>query len=462
MVCFWSYCINKITILQYNTFRKFYNFYQILQQLKQFKKIHFIGIGGIGISALVYLSLAEGKVVTGSDTVDSTLINSLKEKGAHITIGHDAGNVSDDVELAIYTEAIDSENPELKRAKEMGIPAISYFKALGQISRTKKTIAVVGTHGKTTVTAMLGLSLIESGLDPTVIVGSKLKEFGNRNIYIGKEDLMVVEGCEYRRSFLSLIPFGVVFLNCEAEHLDYYKDEKDYMDAYEELIRQIPSDGFLVANMDDENVKKLTHHCAGRIVPVDGQYAASLDLQLKVIGNFNYLNAAHAYKAAEEVEAEPNSIKKALEDFSGTWRRMEIKGDLNGTLIIDDYGHHPTEIKATLKAIKEHYKDRRIICVFQAHQHSRTHMLLDDFVESFEDADKVLITDIYKVRDSEEDVGKIDGEKFAAAIKKNHSDVKWSGNLDETYKALQDLVETDDVIVTMGAGDIDWLSEKLI
>lgn len=431
--------------------------------MQNYKKIHFIGIGGIGISSLAYLSLEEEKHITGSDSVNSDLIDDLRDSGAHVSIGHDGQNVTEDTELVIYTEAIDRENnPEYQRAKDLDIPTLSYFEALGQISRTKKTVAVVGTHGKTTTTAMLGLALVDGGVDPTVIVGSKIKKFGQRNIYIGKGDIMAVEGCEYRRSFLSLYPFGVVFLNCEAEHLDYYKDEKDYMDAYLELIKKIPTDGFLIANMDDPNVAKLTHHCAGNVIPVTQTNVDNLDLQLKVIGDFNKFNATMAFRAADELEVSPKDIRKSMKNFGGVWRRMEIKGEFNGAVLIDDYGHHPTEVKLTLDAIKNHYPDRRIICVFQPHQYSRTHMMIDEFADAFGSADKVIIPNIYEARDSDVDKAKMSTQKLVQTIGKNHPDVVDGEGLDNTFTLLQDLVQSDNVVVTMGAGDIGGLAGRLI
>ncbi len=429
--------------------------------MENYKKIHFIGIGGIGISALAYLALAEGKRVTGSDVASSDLIDDLRHNGAHISIGHDGKNVAEDIELVVYTEAIDHENnPEYKKAKEMGIPVLSYFQALGQVSRTKKTLVVAGTHGKTTTTAMLGLALIQAGLDPTVIVGSKLKEFDQKNIYIGKGDLFVAEGCEYRRSFLSLDPYGVILLNCEAEHLDYYKDEDDYLKAYQELVEKIPTNGFLVANMDDENVKKIASFCAGKLIEVHADDVEKLNFNLQVMGDFNKSNATHALKAAIEAEANPDEVRKALESFKGAWRRLETKGKFKGALVIDDYGHHPTEVRLTLEAVKEGHPNRRLICVFQPHQHSRTHMMLEEFKEAFGPADKVIIPDIYEARDTEEDKAKIDSEKLAKAI--SHPDVTWGKDLDYTFDLLSDVVEKDDVLLVMGAGNIGTLAERLI
>lgn len=428
--------------------------------MQHYKKIHFIGIGGIGISALAYLCLIEEKRVTGSDTTDSALLNDLRHHGALIHLGHEAAHITDDTELAIYTEAIDPEhNPEYQKAQQMGIPVLSYFEALGQLSRTKRTLAVIGTHGKTTTTAMLGLALIKSGLEPTVIVGSKVQAFDQRNIYIGKGDVFVVEACEYRRSFLNLDPFGVVLLNCEAEHLDYYKNEKDYVNAYIELVKKIPPNGFLVANKEEANVRHVASHCPGQVILVGMEEMGALDLKLQVLGQFNLFNATHAYYAAQAIGADLVTVRQALKDFKGTWRRMELKGFLNKAPLIDDYGHHPTEILATLKAIKDHYPKKRLICVFQPHQYSRTHLLLEAFKVAFQSADKVIITDIYAARDTEEDKTKINAEALVKAIR--HPDVVWGKRLDDTADLLKREVSANDVVVIMGAGSIGGLAERL-
>lgn len=430
--------------------------------MQNYKNIHFIGIGGIGISSLAYLSLKEGKKVTGSDSTASTITDALIEEGADVVIGHSRDNVSEDTELVIYTEAIDKDsNPEFLMAKEMGIPALSYFEALGQISRTKKTIAVVGTHGKTTTTAMLGLALIKADLDPLVIVGSKVREFGNHNINIGKGDFFVVEACEYRRSFMNLDPFGVVFLNCEAEHLDYYKNEEDYKTAYIDFVKKIPYNGFLVANFEDKNVKEISKNCAGKVIGVSKKDIRKIDLRLKVLGEFNRLNATQAYRVAEAVDADLVSVKKALEEFGGTWRRMEIKGEFNGATLIDDYGHHPTEVFQTLKAVKDHYPDKKLICVFQPHQYSRTHLLINEFKSAFQFADEVIITDIYAARDTDEDMAKIDAEKLVKVLSENHKKVLWGKGFDNTYNFLKKNVTKDDVLITMGAGNISNLADRL-
>lgn len=429
------------------------------------KRIHFIGIGGIGISALAFWALNDGATVSGSDMADSALLEDLRSQGATIFIGHKSENVKKGIELAIYTEAIDPEtNAEYQRAKELGIPLLSYFQALGEISQGKKTIAVTGSHGKTTTTAMLGLGLIAAGLDPTVIVGSKVREFENRNIHLGKSDLLVVEACEYRRDFLTLKPFGMLTLNCDLDHTDYYKDEGDYVKAFVSLAQKISTNGFLIINGDDKNALEVAKQCHEQVATVtkvgmgDAQRA---DFQLQVLGEFNRLNALHAIKAAELLGADLGKFKTALHDFRGTWRRMELKGQFNGATVYDDYGHHPTEINATLTALKAAHPNQRLVCVFQPHQYSRTFQLLDQFKAAFGSADLVIIPNIYAARDSAEDKQKIDAEGLVKAIGEHHKNVLWGNGFDPTFDLLKKEVTPNDVVVTMGAGNITELSDRL-
>ncbi|PIZ70555.1 UDP-N-acetylmuramate--L-alanine ligase [Candidatus Peregrinibacteria bacterium CG_4_10_14_0_2_um_filter_43_11] len=429
---------------------------------RNYHHIHFIGIGGSGISALAHLALAEGKRVTGSDGGESLFTHAVREAGGEVMMGHHADHVSNDVDLVIYTEAIDkTNNPELEVSNDRRIKTMTYFQALGEFSATKKTIVVAGTHGKTTTTAMLGLALIKAGMDPTVIVGSAVPAFGGKNLSIGIGDWLVVEACEYRRSFLNLHPFGAIVLNCEPDHLDYYKDEADYVDAFCELIRRLPSEGFLVGNGTDENVRRVANEFVGKTVFVAEEMVDKMNFHLQVPGAFNRWNATHAYTAAELAGGDAMRIRQGIEDFKGTSRRMEVKGETNGITIIDDYGHHPTEVKATLGALKEHYPNRRLICVFQPHQYSRTHELLAGFKTAFGDATKVIIPNIYAARDTEEDKAKINAEMLVKAIGEHHPDVVWGKDFETTVALLQKEAKPGDVIVTMGAGNITQLSTLL-
>jgi len=480
--------------------------------------VHFIGIGGSGISALALLYIAQGKTVTGSDVAESVFSLEVQAAGGRVTLGHHGDNVPEGVGLVVFSEAIDkATNPEYVVAQQRGIKTMSYFEALGEFSKTKKTIVVTGTHGKTTTTAMLGEALIAAGVDPTVIVGtrvpsftqchseprrgeespkspsySKLRHGGDSssasgrtqndtrgsNLYIGKSEWFVVEGCEYRRSFLNFHPFGVVMLNCEAEHLDYYKDEEDYRNAFRELMMKIPTchsraggnlgsdsllqgndkGGFLVINGKDKNLNQVAEEFRGHLIRVD----EAVGLQLTVPGKFNEWNAACALAAAMQVGAEEGVTRRALEAYCGSGRRMEVKGEAKGMTLVDDYGHHPTEVRLTLEALKQKYPGRRLICVFQPHQYSRTHQLLDQFKTSFGAADYVIIPNIYEARDSAEDKMKISAESLVAAIGEKHPHVEWGRDFATTQTRLKDLLKPGDVLVTMGAGDIGTFAEQVL
>jgi len=417
--------------------------------LDNFRHIHLIGIGGSGISALAYLALAHGLKVSGSDISQNPTTEDLSKAGAELFIKHNTANVGELVELVIYSDAIDkANNPEYIIAIQRGIQVLSYFEALGALSAHKKTIVVTGTHGKTTTTAMLGQALIEAGEDPTVIVGSRVPAFENRNIKIGHSPWLVAEGCEYRRNFLSFKPFGIVLLNCELEHVDYYKSEEDYLKAFEQLIEKLPKDGFLIYNNDDENCQKLAIKASCKAIGVSMTDAQ--DIKLKIPGDFNKLNAVHALVTAEQINDNFAGIRQGLANFTGTARRMELKGEKSGILIIDDYGHHPTEVKVTLKALKEKYPARRLICVFQPHQYSRASQLIGEFSKAFDQADKVIIPNIFSARDTDEDKKGISAKAFADQI----PNASWGKTAENTLDILKSEAKSGDLIVTMGAGDV--------
>lgn len=410
--------------------------------LDSFRHIHFIGMKGSGVSALVHLAKAHGIKVSGSDASDGP---------------HKKENLPELAELVIYSEAINrNSNPEYQEARRRKIPTMSYFEVLGKLSEHRKTIVVTGTHGKTTTTAMLGQALAEAGMDPTVILGSRVPSFDNHNIRIGHSQWLVAEGCEYRRSFLSFKPFGVVLLNCELEHVDYYKDEDDYASAFWELVSKIPKDGFLIYNADDKNCRKISEICRGKIIPVTIKEAGKIKLQ--VPGGFNRFNALHAKRAALQIGAKETAVNRALKNFAGTARRMEVKGEKGDILVMDDYGHHPTEVRATLGALKEAYPKKRIICVFQPHQYSRTHRLIGDFKKAFKDADKVIVPNIFEARDSDEDKAKISAEKLADTIPNGH----FGDGFENTLTLLKKEAKKGDLILTMGAGNVYKIGEDFL
>lgn len=415
--------------------------------------IHCIGIGGIGLSGLARLFQTEGNKVQGSDKNPSQLTDDLQEESIVFFDTHKSEHISPDIDWVIYSEAIPDDHIELVAAKEMNIRCSTYFEALGEWSQKKETLVVVGTHGKSTTTAMIANILTDADLDPSVVVGTKLQEFGNKNMRYGKSNLFVVEGCEYRESFLHLHPNYVVLLNCEVDHLDYYNNEDHYRESFRTFLEKIPADGWVVTNVSDPTLKQLTTglNCQVHDTMIDEE-----DVEVGVPGEHNRYNAALAYSAGIMFDVDETSIDTSLQNFKGTWRRFEKKGEKNGALVIDDYGHHPNEVKATLQATKEAYPEKRIVCVFQPHQYSRTAEMLDEFSHAFADADIAIIADIYEARDTEEDKQKVSAETLVESIKEYQEEglIAYGGNLENCAKMLNEIAAPTDVIVTMGAGDV--------
>ena len=425
--------------------------------LNKIKRAHFVGIGGIGVSAIARMMLAEGKIVSGSDTSDSAIIDELRKLGAKIFIGHSADNVADDVDLIVYTPAAAADNPELKRAAKMGISALSYPEMLGIISKNKYTIAISGAHGKTTTTAMIAKILIDAGKDPTVIVGSLLKDQGS-NFVAGKSEYFVVEACEYKKSFLNLNPKIIVITNIDNDHLDYYGDLENIKKAFGEFAAKLPEDGYLICNSSDENLKEIIGKVKCEIIDYT---KVNNNFNLKIPGEHNIKNAQVAMAATEILGVDSKKAENSLESFEGTWRRFEFKGETkNGVLVYDDYGHHPTEIKATLKGAREFFRDKKIWCVFQPHLYSRTKLLLNDFGKSFGDADEIILADIYAAREPKDDG--INSKMLAEEITKNGGKTRYMKSFDKIANFLSENTKKGDVIIIMGAGDVYKIGENLL
>ncbi len=436
-----------------------------------FKKIHFIGIGGIGISALARFFIHHGIKITGSDQSASQLIEKLQQEGIPINIGHAAENISDDCDLIIITNAINEENIEFQAAEERSIPVMTYPQALGILTQEYKTIAITGTHGKTTTTAMSALALIANDADPNVIVGSTITQFDNRNQIIGASDIFLIEACEYKRSFLNYHPSIVVITNLEADHLDYFKDGNDYYKAFEELILNMKSDGLVIAYGEDENIKKLKRtHPNIRFVTYGNSFDCDYvltnyhDLDLKIPGDHNKLNALAAIALTSELGLDVNLAVKSLNAFEGAARRFEFKGKLGNADVINDYAHHPTEIKALLQATREKYgQDSKVLCIFQPHQYSRTRLFFNEFPKSFELADRVIIPNIYAVRDSVEDMDALNVIKLVSNFNQHRPGLAFNGvNFEKTAEMVSEMAADFDVILTIGAGNITNLADQLI
>ncbi len=413
--------------------------------LKQIKNVHFIGIGGIGVSALARMMLLEGKKVSGSDATLSEITNNLVHAGAKIHEGHDVAHVPRGCHVVVYSPAVRGNNPELLAARERGIPTYSYPEMLGHISVGKKTVAVSGSHGKTTTTAMLAEIFLRAKKNPTVVVGSMLGK-QKSNFIAGKGEWFIAEACEYQRSFLHLSPHILVITNIDNDHLDYYGTLRNVQKAFNELARKVPKDGFIVCNPKDKKVKPALIGVRAQIIDYTKEQVPKLPLP----GEHNRMNAKAARATARVAEISGIVADSALEKFHGTWRRLEYKGKMkNGTLVYDDYAHHPTEIRATLAALRGEYPKKRIIVAFQPHLYSRTRSLLEDFAKSFADADLVVLADIYAAR--EIDDGTIHSRDLAKKIGKKSY---YAGDFVATSVYVRKNITKGDIFITMGAGDI--------
>jgi len=428
-------------------------------------KIHLIGIGGIGVSALAQYYLSKGHEVSGSDLVASEITDFLKKKGIKISIGNYAKNIEKDFDLVVYSPAVKQDNPELKKAKQFKIKIQSYPEALGDLTKEYYTIAVAGAHGKSTTASMIALALTKAGLDPTVIVGTKIKEFGDSNFRAGESKILVIEACEYDSSFLYYYPKIIVITNVDKEHLDYFKTFANVKKAFRDFIVRLPADGFLVFNEDDENIPRIENPRFKVIgYSTKQKEFAKIKKILKVPGRHNVLNALAVLQVTRILGIPDNISFKSLSEFKGTWRRFEIKqGSANGKKItvISDYGHHPNEISATLKAAREKYPKKEIWCVFQPHQHQRTYYLFNDFVKTFRASpiDKIIITDIYDVagRETKSINREISSEKLVKKINKKSVSYCATENLE---KEIKENIKSGDVLIIMGAGNIYKLCEK--
>ncbi len=417
------------------------------------------GIGGIGLSAYASHMKAAGHDVSGSDKNDSPLIQSLAKQGIRVSLKQDGSALPDGLDLLVYSEAVPPTAPERALAKERGVRQISYFAGLGEMTAGKRLIAMCGTHGKSSTTAMVSRLLIESGLDPNVVVGTKLRELDGRNWRKAANDLWAVEACEYRRSFHYLSPKIVLMTNADGDHYDAFKDLPDYEQAFVDFLKKLPSDGIVIAHGNDAQVVGIIKKAGKTFIDADTQPL----LALKTPGLHMRKNAQLVLALAEHLGLDAKKSQDIVSQYAGSWRRMEVKGHgANGSLIIDDYGHHPVEIKATLQGAKEAYAGKRIVAVFQPHTNNRTLALWDDFAASFTDAGLVVVLPVYDAR-PEKDVELADVPKLTAAIAKaSNVEALHAPTLEHAEHLLNESVlREDDVAVVLGAGDSTKLAAKL-
>ena len=426
--------------------------------LEKIKKVHFIGVGGIGVSAVARMLALEGKEVTGSDTSLSPVTEELHNVGIKVFEGQNAKNVEDGTELVVRTIAVTDENPEVVEAKSRAIQVISYPEMLGIVSKDKYTIAISGTHGKTTTTAMVAKILKENGLDPTVIVGSMLKE-EKSNFIAGKGPYLVVEACEYRRSFLNINPRIVVITNIDEDHLDYYKDLEDIQSAFEAFAEKLGKEDYVITDVLNFNVRPAVSDVAAKLV--DYSCYKDMSFELGVPGAHNRANAAAALAVAHVLGIPPKKAAESLKDFKGTWRRFEHKGETkSGVIVYDDYAHHPTEIKATLAAARQLYPAQTLVVAFQPHLYSRTKDHMSDFASAFSQADKVLLAPIYAAR--EKDDGTISSHTLKDMMTELGRDVQSFDTLEMLKAYAEESLQKGTVFMTMGAGNIYETGEELL
>ncbi|MEM7809255.1 MAG: UDP-N-acetylmuramate--L-alanine ligase [Planctomycetota bacterium] len=453
------------------------------------QRVHFVGIAGCGMSGLAHVLLDAGASVTGTDPADDEVVGRLRERGC--TIGHvqDGSLLTEDIALVVRTAAVKDDNAELVRARQLGLPVTSYADLLGVVMAERQGVAVAGTHGKTTTSALISYALVRGGLDPSFVVGGTIPQLGGGS-HSGSGDAFVAEACEYDRSFLKLRPHIAVVTNVEADHLDTYPGGlSEIVETFGEFCRLVPDDGRVILNGDDPNSHGLAGDkpvwrvgqglgCDWTLVPaglVDGRPQGRLlfgdklvaTLDLKLPGRHNLINAAMAVAAAVAAGATVDQATLAVNDFRGVDRRQSHLGLVHGTSVdvVDDYGHHPTEIRVTLGALRDRYLskgDGRLLCVFQPHQASRTRHLLADFATSFAAADLVFFPDIYSVRDTADDRRFVTSDTLAQRVRDAGQHGEHVPGFDAVARRVRGEVRDGDLVVTMGAGDVWKVGQMLV
>ncbi|MDP3995435.1 MAG: UDP-N-acetylmuramate--L-alanine ligase [bacterium] len=455
------------------------------------KHAYVVGAGGISMSAIVKLFLDRGTSVSGFDVIQSAITDELNSLGADITTADSGASLPEGVDLLVYSEAVPEGDSLRAQGREQGIKQMAAAVFWGEYAKGKKVIAVSGTNGKSTTTAMLGLMLEKAGFDPTVVVGTRVLQWDS-NIRIGKSDWLVIEADEYAAKMLNYKPDIAVITNIAADHLDFYKNEQDIASHFQKWINAMPLSATVILNRDDERSALLDAYGrnkrvfglkgdagvrAAGIMQTSGasEWVGSVTFNIvdsekdwgivimRVPGEHTIANAVAAATAADSAGVPRSIIRAALSEFSGTWRRFEMVGEYNGALIVSDYGHHPAGIRATLKAARAWYPFRRIVVLFQPHHRNRTKNLFHEFAAAFFRADVVIISEIYDVSGREDSGDKdISSKDLAAAIKKaGHKAVSYAKNLDTAESMLKKIIQPEDVVIIMGAGDVDQVARNI-
>ncbi len=449
---------------------------------KKIQKIHFVGIGGIGMSGIAEVLLNRGYSVSGSDLKLSSATQRLVSLGARIFEGHCAGHL-EAVDVVVTSSAVKPDNPEVIEAQRRQVPIIPRAEMLAELMRMKYGITVAGTHGKTTTTSMVAVVLQEAGMDPTVVVGGRLNAFGS-NAKLGTGDFMVVEADESDRSFLLLSPTVAIVTNIDEDHMESYEGLEDLKDTFVRFVNKVPFYGAVVLCLDETNLQSIIPRIRRRIISYGFSGQADLNIlnpvpegfhsryqlrfrgdmlgefRLGIPGRHNILNATAAVAVGLDLGIPVERLRTALENFRGADRRFQVKGQVNGITVIDDYGHHPTEIKATLDAARQ-LGNHRIVVVFQPHRYSRTQYCFEDFARSFYQADVLVVSDIYAA--GEEPLAAVTSERLVDAIKTHgHKNARYIGSLDDIATILTPELKPGDLLVTMGAGNIWKVGDEML
>lgn len=449
---------------------------------RKIKCIHFVGIGGIGMSGIAEVLLNLGYKISGSDVQQSESTLRLQKLGAIVAIGHSAQNI-DDADVVVTSTAVKAANPEVVEARLRNIPVIPRAEMLAELLKMKFSVAVSGSHGKTTTTSMVATILAEGGLDPTMVIGGRLASIGS-NARLGDGEIIVAEADESDGSFLKLSPTIAVITNIDREHLDYYPGITEIKDAFLKFANIVPFYGCTVVCSDNEHVREIMPQIKRRTITYGIERSADYraqgiefhgrktvyrlsykgdmvdEIELNVPGMFNVYNSLATIAVGRELELDLPAIKKGLLSFNGVQRRMEIKGQVGGITVVDDYGHHPTEIKETLAAARNVWKERRIV-VFQPHRFTRTKALFDEFTHAFADADVLILNDIYPA--SEEPIAGVNSEALCSAIKKaGHPDVMYIPKTEDTIEYLLKIARPNDAVFTLGAGSVYKTGEAFL
>ncbi len=451
--------------------------------LKKVQRVHFVGIGGSGMSGIAEVLINLGHTVSGSDLRRSAATERLAGLGARVFEGHAAGNVRD-AQVVVTSTAVRADNPEVVEARRLRVPVIPRAEMLAELMRLKSGIAVAGSHGKTTTTSMVALMLDRGGLDPTVVVGGRLGVLGS-GAKLGSGDYMVVEADESDRSFLHLTPTLAVVTNIDREHLDTYRDMADLQDSFVAFVNKVPFYGAAVLCLDDPPLQDILSRVERRVVtygispnaqlsardvqlkPTGASYLAVRagetlgTVDLRVPGQHNVLNSMAALAVGLDLELPFDVVRAGLAEFTGVDRRFQKRGEAGGVTVIDDYGHHPTEIRATLEALRTVAGARRCVVLFQPHRYSRTLHLWEEFCRCFLQADVLLLTDVYAA--GEEPLGTVSAESLAGAIAgQGHRQVRYAGDLKAAVDSLAEEVREGDIVLTLGAGNVWTAGEELL